>query len=62
MLRTRNYDRWFAKQMARRQAMIGWDSHSGEYHSPRRNNKYGSKGWQYVRKSHGRHPNQNFLK
>jgi len=62
MLRTRNYDKWLAKQMARRQSMTGWDGHVGEYHARRRENKYNSKGLSFARKTHGRHPNQNFLK
>lgn len=62
MLRTRDYDKWWKKQMARKESQNGWNMEKGYFHNPRRSEKYLSRGKMYARKSFGRHPNANFLK
>ena len=62
MLRTRDYDKWLRKQIAREEAMSGWNAQKGYFHNPRRSKKYVSRGKMYARKAFGRHPNANFLK
>lgn len=62
MLRTRNYDRWAHKQLARHESMAGWNLHSGEFHTERRQPSFGTKGLGYARKSFGRRPFATFGK
>lgn len=60
MLETRDYAKWWKKQLARKDSQDGWDMKKGYFHSQRRPGKHLSK--MYARKSFGRHPNANFLK
>ena len=50
------------KQQAREESMSGWDMQHGYFHNPRRSKKYASRGKMWARLTHGRHPNQSFLK
>lgn len=62
MLQTRDITKWRDKQFRREESMSGWNMQNGYYHNPRRSKKYASRGKMWARLTHGRHPNQSFLK
>jgi hypothetical protein len=62
MLRTRNYDRWLNKQVARHESMVGWNPQGGALHMNRREPTFSTKGVGFARKSFGRRPFSTFGK